>query len=252
MLAAHEAIYMKKYFCVTSMNQKIFDRCGKLALDSYIKYWPSSIPLILYDEDGTLSRYQSNKIQVRSFDNIRPKVKQMKNLGHEKKVIRFSNKAFSWLDAIENPPGTHLIWLDADVATKDTITSSWLDSFIEDNVSTHIGVDFPAVKHDWNSKIYYTCETGFFCLDLSRATEFIDLYKDVYANPTNYDFRHLYDGDVYGLCVKSLEGKMPMLDLNPKKHHTAFSRIVLKDKLAHYKGKIKKDINFNQERRRIT
>ncbi len=243
---------MKKYFCVTSMNQKIFDRCGKLALDSYIKYWPNNIPLILYDEDGTLSKYQSNKIQVRTFDDIRPKVKKMKDLGHEKKVVRFSNKAFSWLDAVEKSLGTHLIWLDADVATKDYITESWLDSVVKNNVSTHIGVDFPAVKHDWDSKIYYTCETGFFCLDLSRADDFLNLYKDVYDNPAKYDLRCLYDGDVYGLCVKNFEGKIEMADLNPKKHHTAFSRIILKDKLAHYKGKIKKDIDFNLERKRIT
>jgi hypothetical protein len=37
-----------------------------------------------------------------------------------------------------------------------------------------------------------------------------------------------------------------MIDLNPKKHHTAFSRIALKEKLVHWKGKIKKDIDFEK------
>ena len=243
---------MRKYFCVTSMNQKIYDRCGKLALETYLKYWPNNIKLILYDEDNTLSRYNSDKIEVRNFDNIAPLVEKIKSAGHEKKVIRFSNKAFSWLDAVNSAPGTHLIWLDADVATKDYVTELWLDSIVQKYVSTHIGVDFPAVKHDWNSKIYYTCETGFFCLDLKQAEEFLKIYKDVYDNSEKYDLRCLYDGDVYGLCVKILENKLSMQDLNPKKHHTAFSRIAIKDKLVHWKGKIKKDIDFDKESKKLT
>jgi hypothetical protein len=46
--------------------------------------------------------------------------------------------------------------------------------------------------------------------------------------------------------TKQFEKELKMIDLNPKKHHTAFSRIVLKEKLVHWKGKIKKGTDFNK------
>jgi hypothetical protein len=168
----------------------------------------------------------------------------MKARNFPKKVVRFANKAYSWLDAVKNPLGTHIIWLDADVATKDTISQEWLDNVIQDNVSVHIGSEFPKIKHDWASQMYYTCETGFYCLDLTRGQSIVSLYETVYKNSEDYDLRVLYDGDVYGYCVKQFEQDLKMIDLNPKKHHTAFSRIALKEKLVHWKGKIKKDIDI--------
>ena len=132
------------------------------------------------------------------------------------------------------------------MATKETVSQEWLDNVIQDNVSVHIGSEFPKIKHDWSSQMYYTCETGFYCLDLVRGQSIVSLYETVYKNSENYDLRVLYDGDVYGYCVKQFEKELKMVDLNPKKHHTAFSRIALKEKLVHWKGKIKKDIDYEK------
>ena len=243
---------MNKYFCVTSMSKKIYEHFGHLAISTFIKHWPDHIPLIIYDEDNVLEKYQSNKIIIRNYTNIKPFITDMKARNFPKKVVRFANKAYSWLDAVKNPLGTHIIWLDADVATKDTVSQEWLDNVIQDNVSVHIGSEFPKIKHELSSQMYYTCETGFYCLDLLRGQPIVNLYETVYKNSEDYDLRVLYDGDVYGYCVKQFEKDLKMIDLNPKKHHTAFSRIVLKEKLVHWKGKIKKGTDFEKEAKNFT
>lgn len=145
-----------KIVAVTSFHAEKFEEYGRKMIETFDKFWPRDIKLIVYYQ-GAFERLKSDRIEWRDLDKVaaiqvfKSKFAQFREAnghitlqntqtGAFKNVwdyrfdaIRFSHKVFSILDAIdlnikeqENPPDITL-WIDADTFTTKDIDLAWLE-----------------------------------------------------------------------------------------------------------------------------
>ena len=50
-----------KIVAVTTQNKKYYDKLGKQSIDSFVKFWPKDISLIVYTEDFVMSDHDNVK-----------------------------------------------------------------------------------------------------------------------------------------------------------------------------------------------
>lgn len=228
---------------ITSFNQKYYDLIGKHSVDTFLKYWPEDLSLTCYVED--LSIPEQPRINQISFDELDEKYFSFQ---HEKKVggneRKFSKKAYSFIHAMENSVADRIIWLDADVLTKQHFPREILESVLPDDVlSTHLGVTYISDKGG-NSGSWFVPETGFFAINTKHKK--FDWFKAEYKRRYNeIDFvglRRKYDNDVYGdAFVKSGAKGLDLCEGLNKGYKTPFKRTVIGPYLNHYKAKGNKE-----------
>jgi hypothetical protein len=236
---------MKTYACITSMNQKYYNHCGKSCIDTFCTYWPSDIVLHVYNEN---IRKANKKKQAQYIDwKVLGTEYQYfidKNKDNDPLINTFAKKAFSIIHAMENIDCDRLIWIDADVISISSIHPMLLNLLSSDDVlSTHYGV-----FHDWGTENQpdrksFSCETGFFILNKKheKFNKFVKNYKDYYLKNSGHTLRRFYDGEVYGAVVKKLsEEGVKMLELNDDYYYRSpIPRSVLAPYIEHMKAKNK-------------
>ena len=100
--------------CVTSMNKEYYDSIGKVMLESWLKYWPGEISIILYAEKF-VPDLVDRRLIIKDWDescliNFKDYIKLAKG-----PALKFAKKGFAFLNAMENVSAGRLIWLDADL-----------------------------------------------------------------------------------------------------------------------------------------
>ena len=223
----------------TSMNKNYYDRCGKFMIESFEKFYPEH-SLNLYNEDFK----PTNKVTLKGWNLGNDYNNFLKKWPAKSSVAKFSKKAFSVIHAMNFIECDYLIWLDADTIIKNSFDKDLYKIILNKKIlSTHLGV-----WHEYNNKDYYSCETGFFVLNKKHKDfyKFKNTYTTIYVDQDTDNLRRFYDGDVYGEVVNRL-GPKYMLDLNPapKKYKTPIKHSMLKDYIAHYKGKSTKNQTFS-------
>lgn len=241
------AIMTKKYAALTSMDQSYYDKCGRVMLRSYKKYWADLMPLHVYNEGGFVPKVK--RITVAGWD-LGMEYQKFQSRHKNSKVKTFAKKAFPVIHAMNNIECDRLLWLDADTVITAQIHPQMLDLICPDDVlSAHFNV-----YHSWPSdnnpdRIATSCETGFFVINKNHPgfEEFKNTYTNIYINDDCKDLRRFYDGEVYGKTVQIMEAKgHKMMDLNPGRHKTPISRSIISPYLNHYKAGLKERINFNE------
>jgi hypothetical protein len=231
-----------KYACITSMNQRYYNHCGKAMLQTYKKFWSHLMPLYVYKEDDF-------EIKVNTINelpwNLGPEYSSFQTRHSNERIKTFAKKGFSIIHAMDNIDASRIIWIDADVMIVDEINMQLLNLITPDNVlSTHF-----SVWHEQDGVTYHSCETGFFILNTQHTgyKEFCDTYKDIYFNDKTEGLRRFYDGEVYGKTVELMELKgYDMLNLNLAHHKTPIPRSVLSPYIEHYKAGLKDSVSNEQ------
>ena len=233
---------MTEYAAITSMDKKYWDKAGKAMLQSYKKQCSEAFPLYCYNEDGF-------NIKIKTVTpmgwNLGPAYAHFISTTSNPKVRNFGKKAFSIIDAMNNVDADRLIWFDADTVIKARIPHHLLELISPDDVlSTHFGV-----KHNKDGETYFSCETGFFILNMKhpRFKDFRDLYTKIYLEKRTEGLRRFYDGEVYGKVVQDLEKQgAKMMELNPEQRHkTPIPRSVMAPYISHFKAGLKDRIDFD-------
>lgn len=237
---------MTTYTAITSMDQKYFDHCGRACLETFSRFWPSDINIVVYNEN--MPRPQKyKKVGYMPWHVLGQDYADFERRTENSKVLQFAKKAFPIIHAMNTITTDRIIWLDADVATKTDILPQLLDLISPDDaLSTHYGV-----KHSWPSeedpeRISFSCETGFFILNTRHFMfkDFANLYKKYYLEDLGYNLRRFYDGEVYGAVVKAMEEQgAKMVELNPEQRHkTPIPRSIMAPYIQHFKAGVKDDL----------
>lgn len=237
---------MKKITVITSFDKLYYDKVGKYCLETMLNYWDPNIDIVLYVEDFDL--FDNSRFKKITFDQLDPDYFVFQEEKRKPSEKTFAKKAYSIIHAMEHIDTDILIWLDADVVTKQNITKTFIEDLIPDNIlSTHLGVWHHAIKHDTSSPLMFSCETGFFALNKQHKhyKKFSKRYKERYVKREKDDLRRFYDGDVYGAVVKEFKEK-DMNDINPGMHKTPMSRSILKNYLTHFKHGLKRRDDFEK------
>jgi len=230
---------------ITSFNKKYYDLIGKHCVDTFLMYWPEDLNITCYVEEFSIP--EDNRIKQISFDNLD---KKYFDFQHEKKVggneRKFSKKAYSFIHAMENSTADRIIWLDADVLTKQYFPKEILESVLPDDVlSTHLGVTYVTDKGG-NSGNWFVPETGFFAVNTNhkKFKWFSSEYRRRYDNIEFDGLRRKYDNDVYGdTFIRSGAKGLDLCEGLTKGYKTPFKRTVIGPYLNHYKAKGNKE-NF--------
>ena len=232
---------MTKYVCITSMDQRYFDHCGKACIDSFSAHWPEDIPLFVYNEDMQKPKKKKNVHYIdwtvlgNDFVNFCERHK------HESRVVTFAKKAFSIIHAMDTLDCDRVIWLDADCATVAPVPKLLLDLISPiDKLSSHFGVVHPWPSETDPDRTAFSCETGFFIVNKQHPMfpEMRDRYRDYYCRDLSENIRRFYDGEVYGAVVAEMEQKgASMMDLNPgHRYRTPIPRSVIAPYIQHFKA----------------
>ena len=236
---------MRKISVITSFNQSYYDKVGKHCVETFNKFWDEDIDLFVYLEDMDETRIDAKCIPFTNLPIDYFVFQQEKRKQQEK---TFAKKAYSIIHAFKNLDTDILIWLDADVVTTKSITKEFIYSLVPENtLSAHFGVWHNRVKHDNESPLIFSCETGFFAVNTKHKLFSIlrDRYTQRYLQRDTSGLRRFYDGDVYGAVIKELEDSAIMNDLNSGPHKTPIPRSVLGEYITHFKHGLKKRNDFN-------
>lgn len=234
---------MTEYAAITSMDKTYWDKAGKAMLQSYKKNLSEIMPLYCYNENNFNVKIKT--VTPMGWD-LGPAYAHFISTTSNVKERNFGKKAFSIIHALhDNVDCDRLIWLDADTIITAPFNKHLLELIAPDDVlSTHFGV-----KHVQDGKTYFSCETGFFILNMNHPAigDFRDLYTKTYVEKQRHGLRRFYDGEVYGKVIQVLEKQgVKMMELNPgQKHKTCIPRSLIAPYLTHYKAGLKDRIDFD-------
>lgn len=245
---------MIKIDVVTSFNKSYYERIGKYSITTWLKYWPKEIKMLCYVEDCYLENHERIiQIPLSSLDlefhNF------MNNENYKNRTKTFAKKGYSWVDAVERSNADWLIWLDADLMTKQPITYEVLEKFCDSNLlSSFMGVWYEGKRDETGKDILFdkpkfgseTC-IYFFNLKHPDAKNFARRYKEYYSKGITHNLRRFIDTDVYGACVLEYENNgAKFYNFNPGNYKTPLPRTALHPYLQHLKAGLKDVDNLEE------
>ena len=231
-----------KISVITSFDKKYYDSIGKHCISSWINFWPTDIKLTCYVEEFSLPE-NKNIIQI-PFNKLAEEYFQLQNDSELRYRVKiFAKKAYSIIHAFENIEADRIIWLDADIITKDFISLKTIEDLCEqDTLATLMGVWHGRDKKSKGVKDFYSCETGFFIVNKSHVgfNDFSKRYKEYYDKRITDGLRRFYDGEVFGAVVPELKEKYKFRDLSAelvKQYNSPLRHTEIGKYLHHYKSK---------------
>lgn len=210
---------------LTSFSQRGFSEYGARFIDTFRRYWPTEVELLIYHEGQSelggvdlLSEVPSCVDFIhRHRDNLVVQGRMKSEKHHWKKsclqegynfrfdAYKFSRKVFAIEHASKRMKTGRLFWVDADVITFDRVTLEFLIRQLPTNVCTsYLG----------RARGYHS-ECGFvgYNLDQPRCHDFINVFASLYRSDTFMKLAEWHDSWVYD-WVRMQTG-VPALNLSP-------------------------------------
>lgn len=237
---------------MTSFSKAYYDHVGKHSITSWLEYWPKDVQMLAYVENCELEHNDRIKqIDIATLDQ--EFYGFMRDPDVKSRIKTFAKKGYSWVHAVQNSTADYLIWLDADVMTKQPVTKEFLEQQCDPNLlSTFMGVWYDG-KRDENGvdikfeKPLFSSETCvyFFNLRHPEAQAFARRYKEYYTQKITHNLRRFIDTDVFGACVIEFQDRAKFKDINPDNRKTPLPKTHLHPYLQHLKAGIKDAENVN-------
>jgi hypothetical protein len=229
---------------ITSFNEKYYNMIGKDCVNTWLTCWPNKLKLTCYVEEFTLPEH--DRLKQIPFDHLSQSYFDFQDVEDNERVRIFSKKAFSVIHAFENSVADRIIWIDADLLTEKSVPMDFLKAICpNDTLATFMGVNHHKERHNPNSEIVFSAETGFFVVNPTHPDfkKFANRYKEYYEKRLSANLRRFYDGDVFGAVVNEFPNtKFNDLCLKDNhKHKTPLKRTPLGIFFTHVKAKRSKD-----------
>lgn len=233
---------------ITSFNKHYYDLIGKDCVSTWLEHWPKDMKLTCYVEEFELPK--NDRIIQIPFTELGQGYLDFQASNENDRVKIFAKKAYSVIHAMVNSPADLVIWVDADVITKQSISKEFLESLCpRDTLSTFMGVWHHMIRGEPNSPAVFSAETGFFILNKTHQDflTFLTKYEYYYSEHKKENLRRFYDGDVFGAVVKEMPNtKFNDLSSTIKKNaKTPLKHTELGQYIHHFKSKGSKD-NYAQ------
>lgn len=235
-----------KIAVLTTFPNEMYEVYGKEMIQSFVKFWPEEVPLLvqlddetLYAQVGPLARPQ-DAIAFGWEKEHAAFVERNKGKDHStnyrKQAVRFCHKVFAIkraVDAISKQKASggkdvprYLIWMDADVITTRKVTLEDIEKCLpkEGDAVAYLG------RKDWDHS-----ECGWLAFDLDNGGEkIVDLVYAAYKTDSVFGLEQWHDSWVWDFAmigrsdVTNLTKDKPGQDIWPHSPMAAWSR--------HYKG----------------
>jgi hypothetical protein len=238
---------MKTISAITSFNKHYYNLIGKDSVDTWVKYWPKNVELVVYAEEFTVPNIDT-RIREISFTELPKEYAEFQSdpaIGG--RVKTFAKKAYSIIHAFDNNTAERIIWMDADALTLKPVPFEFLESLCpDDTLLVYMRVWHNIVKEDPSSQRVPSAESGIFVVN-TQHTEFqafSQRYKQYYNERITAKLRRFYDGEVLGAVAQEFEGKCKIIDLCENFHKpfkTPLKHTTLGDYFYHLKSKHSKD-----------
>lgn len=261
---------MRRFAAVSTCHKEGYGPYGARMVETFDRHWPESIPLYFYTEDfvpapasGRVfyedlhgSSEELVAFKERHWDNpeahgsgdrprwhvrIDPmrgrfKICRKTTIGYRWDAIRFSNKVFAILAAVERCDADVLIFLDADTYSNRDVPLSLLDEVIPEDFF----VGYLARPRD--------AETGFLAFNLRHAAtaQFLADFREMYTTDSLFKERQWCDGYLFNVLRKRFEAKghraFDIARGRGRNPGHVFESSVLSQYMTHDKGKRKPTI----------
>lgn len=200
---------------VTTFGNDSWNIYAKSMLESFVRYWPASIPLMVQLDDDLL--YEQLDKGLRPQDGIavgwekahadfvvRNKDKE-DLLDYRKQPVRFCHKVFAIHRAYEaamkqkasgEGAPRYLIWMDADVHTTRTVTIDDIEKALpkEGDSVAYLG------RKDWDHS-----ECGWLAFDLDNGGDsIIETMWKIYVSDKIFDFAQWHDSWVFDQVLNNV------------------------------------------------
>jgi hypothetical protein len=220
-----------KYTVITTFHQAGMELYGQKMIDTFERYWPDSVDLVVYAEN---CQPRVTKPNVRVIDllpeskSCRRFVKRHRNnpeahggqgphnVGEwsEKKsfkwqAVRFCYKVFSVQHAAENINTDWLIWLDADSQTHSTVPVKFLDRVCPtDALASYLG------RTD-----RYHSECGWVAYNMRhpQGRDFVKYFANMYETDEIFNYPEWHDSFIWDIARRHFRDQGARFrDLNPE------------------------------------
>ena len=133
---------------MTSFSKAYYDHVGKHSITSWLEYWPKDVQMLAYVENCKLE-HNDRITQIDIADLDQEFYGFMRDPDVKSRIKTFAKKGYSWVHAVQNSTADYLIWLDADVMTKQPVTKEFLEQQCDPNLlATFMGVWYDGKRDD--------------------------------------------------------------------------------------------------------
>lgn len=252
-----------KYTCITSMHENHYKHIGGFMIESWKRYWPENVKLIVYAENFT---FDSNDDRIKVIDwteNCYNRWEQFSKNTPDGSSQRFGKKGFTFLHGLENIDTEYLIWIDADVLFFDYIQESILDKILPKEKLVALFDCYYQENPSYTEEEYvnnkkrkmFAAESGFVVVNKThpKFKEYSKNYNELYTSDIKHDtLLSWYDGEVVLSAAREFLDQVEDLSKlrTTNKTQTPLNKTWLHKYMAHIKGKGKKSTS-NEELRKI-
>jgi len=209
---------MTSYTVVTTFNTKGLQQYGQVMIDSFDRFWPRSVPLMIYAE-SCQPAVSSDRIHVKDLLVACPDLVEFKSrhandpianglVARDTSVpfrdnqfkwdaVRFSHKVFAVIHACANLDSDWVIWLDADTKTFSPIPQNFLN-----------GICDPAAMACYlGRREKYHSECGWVAYNRRHLDlrSFMDRWRDLYMTGDLFNLREYHDSYVFDVLRKDFQ-----------------------------------------------
>lgn len=232
-----------EYICVTSMSRSYYEFIGKYMIESWSKFWATD--LIIYSEDD-LSFLNSANIFYKDWNS--PCLSLWNNFCkmpvHESEK-KFAKKGFASLESWKSLDSKKIIWIDADMIFRKSVSSNVLDKLLPNDKLISL------FTHNYCPGRYngLSSESGFYIINTQHIDfkNFILEYERIYtSNFVPTEISSLGDHKILALTASRFQDQVEDLSKyrTTDKTTTPLNHSWLSEYMNHYKGTVKNQTGF--------
>jgi len=234
---------MKKYACITSMDQRYYDHIGKHMISSWEKYWPEDIDLYLYAEKMD---YVSTNPRIKIIDWDQTCFEDWSEFAKKTddgNAHKFGKKGWASLHGWKNIDAEFIIWLDADVLCSNHITHDIIEKTL--NTNQLVGLFDTLYQFKDGIRPTWAAESGYVIVNKLHKDflNFIKKYEEFYRMPSAPDgIVRWWDNEILMLAAGLFMSEVHDLSQyrRTNKTQTPLNHCFLGDYISHFKAKSKK------------
>lgn len=199
-----------EFTVVTSFNAAGQAQYGQTMIDSFDRYWPQSVRLVVYAENCQ-PVIPSDRVSVKDLMAVSPDLRAFKQrhannpvangkVARDTRVpfrdnafkwdaVRFSHKVFAVIDACTRETAQWVIWLDADTKTFDSVPQDFLPQICDNTaLACYLGR---------REKYHSECGWVAYNRGHSELSAFVSAWRDLYVSDSLFDLREYHDSFVF-------------------------------------------------------
>ena len=216
-----------KYTVVTTFHQAGLEQYGQRMIDSFEKYWPAEVDLIVCAENCTPKTTRPNTRVINLLEaspDLRAFIKRHENnplahgkagppdVFHPKKqfkwdAVRFCYKVYAQSVCADLIETGWMIWIDADTVTHSPIPGNWLSNVCPgDSMISYLGR---------GEKYHSECGWVAYNLEKGECRQFVRDFVNMYNNDRIFTHGEWHDSYIWDVLRRQFQDRCKFHDLNP-------------------------------------